>query len=60
MQRQDLARTLGSLEGRVATHQRHPARVTTEVDGCEIGVGRNNRDIERIDAEYLGDDIGKD
>src|SRR5207244_12050194 len=54
--RQDLARSFGRLEGRVPAHQGHATRVAAEVDRREIGVGRDDRDLERIDAEYLGDD----
>ena len=59
MQREDLARSFGRLEGRVAAHESHPTRVAAEIDRREIGVGRDDRDVERIDAEYFSDDVGE-
>jgi len=60
VQRQDLARSFGRLEGRIPAHQRHAAGVAAEVDGRQIGVSRDDRDVERIDAEYFSDDVGED
>ena len=60
MDREDLARPLRRLQGRIAAHEGDAARVAAEIDGGEIGIGGDNGDIEGIDAENLGHDIGKD
>ena len=48
---QKVSRALGGLDGRVAHHQRHAARVRAEIDRRQIGVARDGADVDWIDAE---------
>ena len=60
MEREDLAGALRGLQRRVPGHERDAARVAAEVDRGEVGVARDDDDVERIDAEDFGDDVGED
>ena len=48
--------TFGGLEGGIARHERDAARVAPQVDGSQVGVGGDHRQILGVEAEDLGDD----
>ena len=51
---EQIARALGGLDGGVAHHQRHAARIGAEIDRRQVGVAGDRADVDRIDAQHLG------
>ena len=47
------------LDGGVTGHQGDAAGVAAEIDGSQVGVGGDDADIEGIDAQHFGNDIGQ-
>ena len=58
--RENLARSLGRLQRRVAAHQGDAARVAAQINRREIGVGRHDLHVSHLHAENLGHDVGED
>ena len=59
VERESLSRALGRLERGIARHQGDAARVAPQVDGGKVGVGGDHGDLEGIDAQHFGDDVGE-
>ena len=56
---QQFARAFGRLNRGVAGHQRHAARIAAEINRRQIGIGGDHANVERIDPQNFGDDVGQ-
>ena len=55
--RQQVARAVRRLDRGVSHHQGDAARVAPQIDRRQVGVSGDTADVERLDAEDLGDDV---
>src|SRR5204862_7527041 len=58
--RQELARALSGLNGSMTGHERNAAGIATQINRRQIRIGSDHANVERIDSQDFGDDVGKD